>query len=393
MRFIIIILSILLGVSNLFPYAIQITQSLEGGWTLLDENSEPFVVEGVCYSPTPIGQTVWEYNLGGDLNSPWLVDADLMQAMGVNVIRIYNKGTETGMEEFTRFIRQMYKLYSIYTVFPLPLNMQGANFASEEYKARAKKEILETVEQYKDTKGILVWLLGNEIDYSFFDDKAFWDTKELRDLTPFQRAKARARMVFEFLNEISEEIKKIDGDHPVGVSLGKTDFFSLIKETLPGVDFIGLNYYQGRNFSSVWSLIRKQDKPILITEFGYDAYNTKKMKEDEETQAQFIVSLWNDINKQVIGRNTGSLCLGGCLFEWTDEWWKFEYGDPRIHEPEGTWANTAWFDYDPANPNNVQEEWFGILRISTNTNFGTINQRIPRKAYHKLKDLWNPKVE
>lgn len=391
MIFIQALIGLILGIMDLSAYKIGIVRTPEAGWSLMDENNAPFVIRGVCYSPTPIGETVWEYNLGGDLNSPWLTDADLMQAMGANTIRIYNKGTETDQEDFKKFIRQMYKLYSIYTVFPLPLNMHGANFSSSEFKARMKKEILDTVEEYKGTPGILLWLLGNEIDYFFYDDKAFWDTKEMQKLTPFQRASSRARMVFEFLNELAADIREADGRHPVGVSLGKTDFFSLIKDGLTNVDYIGLNYYQGRNFSSVWSMARRAEKPVLITEFGYDAYHTKKKAEDETGQAKFIVNLWNDLKKQVVTETPRGLCLGGCVFEWSDEWWKYEYGDPRKHDTEGTWANTAWFDYNPNNPNNVQEEWFGICRVQAGTN--GLDARIPRIVYHKFKELWNPRVE
>ena len=42
-------------------------------------------------------------------------------------------------------------------------------------------------------------------------------------------------------------------------------------------------------------MVKKIDRPVLITEFGYDAFNNKTQKEDEETQAKIIIKLWNDI--------------------------------------------------------------------------------------------------
>ncbi|MBN1899320.1 MAG: hypothetical protein JW827_11130 [Spirochaetes bacterium] len=361
------------------------------GWVLLDENNTHLIIKGVCYSPIPIGRTAWEYDIFTDENKPWFIDGDYMERMGVNTVRIYSAGKDD--EACKKFIRQMYKLYSVYTLFPLPLTMHGADFSSEAYKEKLKKKILDTVREYKNTPGVLLYLLGNEIDYFFYDDRAYWETSEIKNMnSSYRRAKARAEIIFEFIEELVSEIKKIDNKHPVGVSLGKTDFFNILNETLPGIDYIGLNQYQGKNFSSVWSLMRRIDKPILITEFGYDAFNTKKSHEDEQMQANFIVSLWNDIYKHSALESDRAVSLGGCIFEWTDEWWKYEYSDPKDHDTVGSWPNAAWPDFTPEKPQNVQEEWFGLFRVEPSTN-QYLDTRTPRLVFHKLKALWNPAVD
>ena len=79
------------------------------------------------------------------------------------------------------------------------------------------------------------------------------------------------------------------------------------------------------------------------------------------------------------------------VFEWSDEWWKYEYGDSRKHNVEGTWPNAAWPDFNNKISDNVQEEWFGILKIAKSTN--EINKRMPRDIFYKLKEYWNPEVE
>ncbi len=368
-------------------YTIKISKISNKGWVLLDEGNTPFVIHGVCYSPTPIGLTGWEYNFFNDTNAPWFTDGEYMERMGVNTVRIYERGDNP--ETTKKFIRQMYKIYSIYTIFPLPLDMQAANFASKKYKEKVTNKILDIVREYKDTPGILVWLIGNEIDYYFYDDKAYWATKDMEKLrSPFKRARMRAKIVFNFINDLAKKIKKIDnGNHPVGISLGKTEFFNIIGKYINNVDFIGLNYYQARTFSSVWGLTRRINKPVLITEFGYDAYNTKKEKEDELMQSKFILSLWRDIERHSFYGKKYSLCLGGSIFEFTDEWWKYNFGDPAIHDTEGSWPNAAWPDFTSNKPNNVQEEWFGILKIEKVTN--NIDRRIPRDIYYKLKKRWN----
>ncbi|MBU1078778.1 MAG: hypothetical protein KKH98_15885 [Spirochaetes bacterium] len=360
------------------------------GWVLLDNSNTPFIIKGVCYSPIPIGKIPYNFNMFNDENKPWLQDGDLMDSMGVNTIRIYTSGSDP--DSCKKFIRQMYKLYSINTVFPLPLDMHGVDFASQEELDKAKEKILDMVREYKDTPGILLWLVGNEIDYYFYDNRSNWETEEIEKLpSPYKRAIGRAEIIFQFVNNVIKEIHQIDDMHPVGISLGKTEFFNSIEDNLPHADFIGLNYYQARNFSSVWSFTKRIKMPILITEFGYDAYNTKKKEEDEKGQAKFIESMWKDIFKNTFYQNPHGICLGGMVFEWTDEWWKYDYGHPNEHDVTGTWPNAAWLDFTADEPNNVQEEWFGIFKV-VRSKTNKIDTRKPRLIYDRLKKMWNNKV-
>ena len=378
------ILALFASAGRVFSFKIELTKVPGQGWTLMDENGNPIVIKGICYSPTPIGKSVWDMNLYSDDPSVRFVDAEKMQSMGANVLRMYHPGSD--MEGTQKFIRQLNRLYSIYTVFPLPLEMQGADYASPQFRNTIKKDILRMVNEYKDTDGIIVWLLGNEIDYYLTDDKAYWETKEMQSISsPYRKAVARAKIVFDFANEVAAEIKKIDKNHPVGLSLGKLDFFNLLKDTVSNVDFIGLNYYQGKTFSSVWSQARKIGKPFLITEFGYDSYSTKKGYEDEDTQSRFITSLWKDIEKNTYLKSKEAVSIGGCIFEWSDEWWKG--GDSSVQETNGQWVNPAWPDFSPDLP-NVQEAWFGIMKVEKSSG-GSIDTRVPKKAYFDLKNIWN----
>lgn len=381
------LLAVFIFINALYAFKTEIIRTHTKGWSLLDESGNPLIIRGVCYSPTPIGRGVWDMNLYSDDPSVRFVDAEKMQQMGANTLRMYHPGSD--VEGTQKFIRQLYKLYSMYTIFPLPLEMQGADYSSAQFRKTIKKDILKMVREYKDTPGIVVWLLGNEIDYFFTDDKAYWDTKEIRDTaSPYRKSCARAKIVFDFANEIAREIKEIDKNHPVGLSLGKLDYFGMLKDSISNIDFIGLNYYQGKTFNTVWNQTRKVDKPVLITEFGYDSYNTKIEAEDEEMQAKFIVSLWNDILKNTSSVSSSAVSLGGCIFEWTDEWWKAEGGDPSIHDTNGSWVNPSWPDFVPDKP-NVQEEWFGVMKLEKSANNNsTIDTRVPKKIYFKLKESW-----
>lgn len=379
MRKYIFIFFILFYSYSLSGYNIKIVKNISSGWQILNEDGEPFIIKGVGYSPVPPGSAVWDYSFSEE-SAPWLEDAEYMKELGVNTLRIYYTGSKS--YDCKKFIRQMYRLFSIYTLFPLDINITTIDFSVPEIIEELEEKIINKVEEYKETQGILLYLMGNEIDYYFTDDKAYWATKEMETLTPFARAKKRAEIIFTELDKIAKKIKNIDPYHPVGISLGTLNYILLADRICTNIDFIGLNQYIGKKFT-LWYYTMKMKKPVLITEFGYDAYDSKEEREDEETQAEFLVSMWQDIYQHTYQKGKG-VCIGGIVFEWNDEWWKYEYGDPAEHNSEGSWNNAAWKDFT-GYKFNVQEEWFGLLKFVYENG---VYVKKPRKAFYELKKLW-----
>lgn len=126
----------------------------------------PFIVKGVCYNPIPIGKN-HEYDWWSDPHKPWITDGKLMREMGVNTVRIYQAGKNA--EAVKKVIRDLYQLYGIRTIlghwlgfweYPCPF------YGDEGFREEIKKEVLEMVNLYKDEPGVLLWVLGNENNYS-----------------------------------------------------------------------------------------------------------------------------------------------------------------------------------------------------------------------------------
>jgi hypothetical protein len=90
------------------------------------------------------------------------------------------------------------------------------------------------------------------------------------------------------------------------------------------------------------------------------------------------------------GKGEGN-SLGGCIFEWNDEWWKHNQDDPKAWEIQNTeagWSNGSYyFDIDAKDNLNMNEEWWGIVSLSPEKEFG-INKRLPKKSYFELKKIW-----
>ena len=109
-------------------------------------------------------------------------------------------------------------------------------------------------------------------------------------------------------------------------------------------------------------------------------------------QAYFLELQWREIYKNLYGNKGGAgNCLGGTIFEWTDEWWKhYEYAVASwlVHDTGAGWSNGSYyFDIQAEDNMNMNEEWFGIVAVSGELQDG-INKRIPRKSYYILREFW-----
>ena len=112
---------------------------------------------------------------------------------------------------------------------------------------------------------------------------------------------------------------------------------------------------------------------------------------DEENQAFFLKTLWCEVEYNTFLGKGENNCMGGCIFEWNDEWWKYKQDDPQgwaVHNTEAGWSNGSYyFDLDPEDPLNMNEEWWGIVSFDSSKEEG-INKRVPKRAYYVLKEVW-----
>ena len=137
-------------------------------------NGNGFMINGMNWDYFPIG-TNYTYSL-------WLQPDDFIQAaldpemamlknMGVNTIRVY-----TGIQP--KWIRYIYEKYGIYTMinhsfgrYGLTLNGQwvpNTDYADSSAHDLLLREVTGMAEEYKNTPGLLLYLLGNENNYGLF---------------------------------------------------------------------------------------------------------------------------------------------------------------------------------------------------------------------------------
>jgi beta-galactosidase/beta-glucuronidase len=358
---------------------------------------KPFIIKGVCYNPIPIGQD-YSYAFPTDPNQPWLVDGKLMQEAGINTVRFYK--CEKNCPLTKKLINGLYQKFGIHTIMGHWLGFwdyPGPFYADKDFQEKIKKEVLEMVSFYKDEPGILFWVLGNENNYSFTGAVQPWSSDAIdKEPDPQKQALMRGKAYYSFVNELAKEIKKIDPNHPVALGNGELRWLDIANEACPDIDIVASIIYRGKTFGNLFNSLKATfNRPLVLIEFGADAYDAYLNKEDQNMQAFFLESQWRQIYENLADNSEGAgNCLGGTIFEWTDEWWKHNECDQAswsVHDTGAGWSNGSYyFDIKARDNKNMNEEWFGIVALSEELENG-VNKRIPRKAYYVLREFWkNP---
>ncbi|MEO1435983.1 MAG: glycoside hydrolase family 2 TIM barrel-domain containing protein, partial [Bacteroidota bacterium] len=359
-------------------------------------NGQDFMVNGMNWDYIPIGTNTVDANFWKKSDDIIRAGLDhemaLLRNMGVNVIRQY-----TGVP--AKWIKYIYENYGIYTMLNhsfgrYGLIIDGVWTPVTDYSDKRTQEILmgeldELLEGYKNTPGLLLWLLGNENNYGLFwagaETESFPDEEDKKAFV----GESRGRPMYKLMNEASRKIKAADPNHPVAICNGDVLFIDIIAEECPDIDIFGTNTYRGVSFTDMFITVKeKLDKPILFTEFGADAFNAISLEEDQEAQAYFMVGNWKEIYANAAGMGGVGNSLGGFTFQFSDGWWKFGFDDREnadVHDNNASWPNGGYFKDHIEGENNMNEEWFGICAKGPTDERG-LYKLYPRAAYYALKD-------
>jgi beta-galactosidase/beta-glucuronidase len=204
------------------------------------------MVFGMNWGYMPIGQN-HTYDFWGKPDEVIIkaLDAEMrwLKDMHVNVIRQY-----LGIPP--RWITYIYEKYGIYTVINHDMGRYGmriddvwvnpVDYSNERFRELVKEQITELVGQYKDTPGLLMWLLGNENNYGLY-----WKSSEIEDLPEAKQGDARATFLYSLFGEVTDLIHSLDPNHPVSMANGDLGFLEVIKKECPNIDVLGSNVYRG----------------------------------------------------------------------------------------------------------------------------------------------------
>ena len=395
-------LVLFLFTTTLFAQADKVTVVNNDEGMKLVVNGEDFMINGMNWDYFPIG-TNYNYSLWKQSDDviKAALDAEmgLLKNMGVNTIRLY-----TGIQP--RWVKYIYENYGVYTMLNhsfgrYGLTINGAwvpvtHYDDPETQKLLLSEVTAMVEQYKNTPGVLLFLLGNENNYGLF-----WAGAETEDFPDEEDKKRevgekRGRPMYKLMNDAALKMKAIDSSRPVAICNGDVLFIDIVAEECKDVDIYGTNMYRGISFGDAFQTVKdKLNKPMLLTEFGSDAFNAIENQEDQKMQAYYDLGNWKDIYENAAGLGKAGNSLGGFTFQFSDGWWKFgQTKNLDVHDTNASWANGGYsLDLAPGE-NNMNEEWFGICAKGP-TNDRGLYDLYPRAAYYALKEAHqlNPYAE
>ncbi|MEN0005595.1 MAG: glycoside hydrolase family 2 TIM barrel-domain containing protein [Bacteroidota bacterium] len=393
MKKLLLLLLVTLFTSSLFAQAQRVTVAENMQGMTLNVNGKPFMVNGMNWDYFPIGTTV-TYSLWNQpddiIKSALDAEMSLLKNMGVNTVRMY-----TGVQP--KWIQYIYEKYGIYTMLNhafgrYGLTIDGGWMANTEYADPRVRQLLlaETkalAEDYKNTPGLLLFLLGNENNYGLF-----WAGAETEDFPDDDAERAfigekRGRPMYRLMNDAAIAMKSIDSNHPVAICNGDVLFIDIVAQECKDVDIYGSNTYRGVSFTDLYDVVKqKYGKPVLLTEFGADAFNAVQNQEDQLAQAHYVVGNWKEIYENAAGLGKAGNSLGGFTFQFSDGWWKFgQTTNLDVHDNNASWDNGGYPHDFVEGEDNMNEEWFGICAKGP-TNERGLYQLFPRAAYYTLKE-------
>ncbi len=375
---------------------IKLVKYESGDWQLLVDG-EPFMIKGITYAPTRVGESpdegtlsnwsVQDVNKNGIIDAPYeaWVDKDrdnvqdeeekpvgdfyLMKEMGVNCIRLYHQPFKLNKQ----ILRDLYQKYGIYVAMGDYLGKyaigsgasweEGTDYDNPVHCQNMLESVKKMVLEFKDEPYILMWLLGNENVYGIACN-----------------ADKKPESFFKFANRAAKLIKELDPlQRPVAIVSGDTLYLDIFGKYCPDIDIFGTNSYRGKyGFLDLWEEVKElADKAVMITEFGAPSYARGYTREEaEEFQAEYHRNCWEDIYQNRAGFGVGN-SIGGFVFEWLDEWWKAY--EPSYHDRKGLFTGPFLDGY-------MHEEWLGVCGQGNGKNSPFLREL--KKAYFVYKEIW-----
>jgi hypothetical protein len=370
------------------PARIQVIS--DAGGLRLSVDGKDFMVMGMNWDYFPIG-TNYSYSFWtqpDDLIEAALAnEMPLMRRMGVNALRLY-----AGVP--ARWIKYIYETYGIWTVLNHTVGRYGytldgawvanVDYSNPRFRAAVKAELGALAEAYKGTPGLLMWMLGNESNYGLS-----WSSFEIEALPQGERDTAKAVFLYSLFGEIIRDLKARDPVHPVSIANGDVQYIDLIARECRGLDVFGVNAYRGKSMGDLYDVVKaKLGLPVMFTEFGADAFDAKRGREDDLTQARYLVAQWREIYEQSAGKGRAGNAIGGFVFQWSDGWWKYKQEiNLDIHDTNASWPNGGYKEDFVEGENNMNEEWWGLCAKGQPDARGLYELQ-PRTAYYALQQAF-----
>jgi hypothetical protein len=217
---------------------------------------------------------------------------DLAAQNGANAFRTWGGSVESINKDIV-----LAKANKMYIMQGIGLTKNRASYLDEEYKNKLRKQVRELAETFKDDPNILLWGIGNEIDYE---------------------EKANFGAAWIFVDELAQLIKSIDKRHLVStvITHNQRALDSIAKYT-SHLDLVGINSYGP--IGKVEAMVEKSNfkGAYMITEWGptgfWETSKTQWKAPIEQTSEEKRIVYEDRYNNYILNSKR---CLGSFVFLW-----------------------------------------------------------------------------
>jgi hypothetical protein len=321
-------------------------------------NGEPLIVRGVCYQPTPVGENPSQAAPWGDyytLNYRAIYERDLpnLRRMGANVVRVYSWDPGASHSDFLNkaYNNNRNSLYVLVNRWIDP----NSDWSNPGVVEAIKSDYRALAANVGAHPAVLGFIIGNELNRVNGANSNFWNA----------------------VNDIAAAIKSVAPQRLVTTSTAEgLSEIAQVNSRMTSLDAWSVQSYRGSSFGNLFSTYQAaSSKPLLITEFGIDALdnrNGQPFANNALAVADWTQNLWREI------RTNQGIVSGGCVFSYSDEWWKAA-GAANV-QGNGGHSNLLLLD------TFSNEEWYGIFAVQDNGVNPDVLQ--PRALFSRLEALW-----
>ncbi|NCC53153.1 MAG: VCBS repeat-containing protein [Spartobacteria bacterium] len=402
--------------------------------TKIKVNGGDFIVNGIDYSPIPIGSCYGCVQGSGDVftkdwRAVYFRDLPYLRALGANVVRTYGwtayahsdqniqnwssldwSASSTSANDHIEFLDECWNggANPVYVIIgfgvTIPNLMEPAG-DKDNYRAWWSNTVAWSCEKYGAHPAVMGFCIGNEQNNPDRLGQNGWNTEcsnywfVCDMLGSIVTSKAPTKLV-------GQAWQFSTGASPF--TPGHTDYQAVKDSQI--FDFWGLNLYgQFGSFFNDYSNYVDQAtnaKPIILTEFGttvayHNPTNACGLTNEctAYTTSDSIAWAANVISNNIAALQANTaVCAGGCIMEWCDEWWKEEGRLPNQENylqeadcQDGAYTPSGYWD----------EEWWGLCEVRVaggrdpqvpwNTNYAQPNPPdilIPRATYTMVQGMW-----
>jgi hypothetical protein len=377
------LLILLAGLAGTADAARQINARVTVSGYMLHLNGQRFAIKGMNYSPVPIGTAPSNSPYGDyfvpDYANVWRPDIDKIREAGVNVIKLYagnpdlNAGAPGTAGNWRQFLdycwnggnNPVYVVMFSYT--------QGGVIAQGE--TGLNDYIRQYDEMVKSTvrhPAVFGYMIGNEIFCgNVTQNPQFW--QNFGTLIDAAKGASLSQGEKPFLMTATNDNYTPQDTWPA-IKLGEQS------GKLRNLDAWCINVYRGPEFGGSGNSVFTQyadlmrslggpNKPLILGEWGTphtsrpapDWYGQNviqpiiNLDDVPESQmgpghpyfaaqpvATFLNTQWNTLKANIGAAGNNQVCVGGFIFEWSDEYWKANDNNVQVGGPDANFQGGAF---------------------------------------------------